>query len=326
MKARVLFAWLVAFAVVACSDPSKLNAQQGDQVHAFGGGGPGFTERADVLARLNCSPGERPEWDGSAWQCRTPNDYRSTHFEWNEEFLQNANMEAFICANSGTSAACNVLSSGGGGTGARPGILGLESGTATLGTSGRRTAGVLYPGSWTKTTYDSTWAPVTLSAGTDEYLVVDGTFASAANATQPAGCFFAYDRGNVLTGGINASNTHNLEAVAAQSSTRTRVILDGTSQDGAGGAGSITTCTATVGAVTLPNTGFHTYRVVQNDTSSCQFYVDGSLCTTLTTNIPAAATVLLAGTFVLKSAGTTNRIVYMDRHRLAVDMPAARSP
>lgn len=293
-------------------------------------GGNGCWSSKQPVAQSVCAAGERPEWDGSAWQCRISvgNDYRSTHVEWGEELLSSTNTETFACAGTGTGATCSTVTTGAGGTGARPGLLTLDVGTTTTGAMGRRTTSVVYPGDWATTTYDATWAPLTLSTAVEEYTVFSGIFGGINTSTQTVGCFLVYDRGNVMPGGINSGNTTNPTAVAANGGTRTRVLLNGTSQDGTtGGAGAIATCTATVGALTLPNTGWHTYKVVENGTSSCQFYFDGSLCTTLTTNIPAATTSnLFAGTFALKSAGTTSRIVYLDRHRLAVDMPAVRSP
>lgn len=290
---------------------------------------PGPTYLAGPQLPICTNPGESPQFDGTQWQCRlggvSPGDYRATHSEWAEEFIvAPSTNDAFTTLASGTGAGLAVTTLAGG-NGARPGIASLATGTTTTGDIERRTSATLYPGDWTSTTYEATWGVSSQSSGTDEFAVVSGFVAAGSTITQTGGCFLIYDRANGAAGGINASNTHNLEAFAINSSTRTRVLLNGTSQDGTtGGAGSITTCAATVSAVTLPNTNFLTTKVVATPTS-CQFYVGGSLCTTLTSNVPASGVALAAGTFMLKSVGTNSRTEYLDRHRLAVDLPSARS-
>jgi hypothetical protein len=257
------------------------------------------------------------------------NAYSGTHLEYSEEFLVAStpgSTDVWSNTTAGTGAAITVIGSGVGGAGGRPGLTGFATGTTTTGAAWRGTGATLYPGDWTDVSYDATLAPQTLSSGTDEYTTVVGFVASNNTNTETSGCFFAYDRGNVITGGVNSSNEQDMEAFAVNSSIRTRVMLDGTSQNGSGAAGSITTCSAPVSAVTLPNTNFHTYKIVETGTASCQFYVDGNLCTTLTTNIPASGVNLSAGTFALKSAGTNSRVIDFDRHTLAVDLPSARSP
>jgi hypothetical protein len=279
-----------------------------------------------VVQGQPCNAGEHLEWEGTNWQCRVVNDYRGTHFEANEEFISVATAsDWFTSTNSGTGAAVSVETSGWGGTSARLGLGTIATGTTTTGSASRRTAQTLYPGDWTKTEYDATWAPSALSNGTDTYLAVSGFYNADVSATQAAGCFVAYDEGNVLAGGLNGSNTNSPEFVSAASSTRTRVLLNGTSQDGTtGGAGSIATCSLTLAAGSAPDTNFHTFQIIETP-SSCQLLVDGSLCVTLTTNVPASGQALFAGTFDVKSAGTTSRIVIIDRHDLAINIPLARS-
>lgn len=293
-----------------------------DTVDVVATSGGFLTVGADSVGITPCTnPGERPEWDGTAWQCRVRNDYRGTHLEWSEEFLVNTpgNTDIFAQVLSGAGTQAVVATS------SRPGVIGYETGSTTTGRAARRTSDSVIPGAWTTTTYQFTGCVPVLSTSGEEYTVVIGTH-DTDTATATDGCYFLYDRGNVHTGGCNSGNAHNWQAVATNNSNRTVVLLDGTSQDGACGAGSITTVAATAAACSLPDTGFHTYEVIQSGTTSCVFKRDGTTVATLTTNIPDATRATRAKFGILKSNGGTTTLLYADRHRLAIDLSAARSP
>lgn len=263
-----------------------------------------------------CLAGERLESDGSAWQCRRLNDYRGKYLEFSNDFIHTADTEWDSTAVSGAGAAVGLISIAG-----RPGVLDMAMGTTATGRAGRRTSATI--GMWdATTTYPAILSVPTLSTSSERFSTWSGIWSTSTSADQTAGCYFLLDEGNVATGGCNTSNLSKLQAFAAQASTRTRVLLNGTSQDGACSAGAITTCDASVTAA-----GWLNLRTVWVPGVRCEFYVNDSLCTTLTTNVVAAGvSAMNAGVTSLKSVGTTSRSVYLDEHSLQMLASAARSP
>lgn len=271
------------------------------------------------------SPGERLEWDGDSWECRRLNDYRGGSLSWSNDFINSSPTEWDVSATAGTGAfAGNVLTVNTNIT--RPGLLWLQTSTTTTGRATRRTQyGYNNGGLITSAAYTSVWSVGHQSNSTERYAALTGFAASDSSINPTDGCYFLYDEGNVATDGCNSGNAHKLQAFAVSGSTRTRVLLDGTSQDGACGAGAITTCDTTVAAVSGNSTGWRTLKVVMNGTDSCEFYVNDQLCTTLTTNIPTATTATGAMTSIVKSAGTTDRALYLDTHSLELRLTEPRT-
>jgi hypothetical protein len=249
------------------------------------------------------------------------NGYYGTHYEQTEEFIGGIPVinDFFGSGTSGTGAGFAITST-------RPGILELETGTTSAGQAARYAgAGTTHMTGFTDAWYQATIGIPTLSTSSIGFSTVSGMWSTISLSTAN-GCFFAYDPQNAIANGVNTSNTQNWEAFAidANASTHQVVLLNGTSQNGAGGAGSITTCTLLQAAISGSSTGWSTLKVVDNGTSNCQFFVNGSLCTTLTA-VPATTAGLSAGTFNFANAGTTSSIAELDAHTFAYDIPV-RSP
>lgn len=318
-------AGLVAAAAIAVFTPRASVSQYvppTNNIPALTSGGGLVITGGKVGLTTACSTGERLEWDGSAWQCRRPNDYRSTELYYeNEYFGGGANQEAASVSGTGA-AATNVLTSG---TVSRPGVLWIQTGTSgSGGRAARRLGQALYNSTtYTSATLRAVLGPSALSTSGERWAGFVGYIGSESAVDQTNGCYFLYDEGNVATGGCNSGNTHKLEAFSVNSSTRTRVILDGTSQDGACSAGAITTCDATLAAVSGNSTGWVDLSVVMNGTTSCEFYVGTTLCATLTNNIPSTSTSTYPAVGTVKSVGTGDRYWLLDKltHRLVLASP-----
>lgn len=276
--------------------------------------------------RFDCSPGERPEWDGDSWECRRSvgNDYRGLCFEFiNECISAGVSSGEFTFATTGASAA---VGSGTGGAG-RPGMCHLSTGTTNTGMARIITgSSALALSTLASFEFEAVVGVADLSAGSEEYAHEYG-FRSATNTVdQTNGCFLVYDRGNVATGGCNTSNLAKWGAFCCDNGTCTRALLDGSSQDGACGAGAIATVDSPVTAATLPNTGIDHLRIYGTP-SAVNFEINGTLRATFTTNIPSTSDRTSgAGGGIFKSAGTTSRTSYLDVARLAFCIPAVRSP
>lgn len=279
----------------------------------------------DVGLITTCDAGQRLGWTGTAWACRRWNDYAGTYLEWSNEFITNNNTDMDTTVATGTGAAANT-----GALGAvssqRIGVLAMETGSTNTGQLARRTNTSLPFAAMSKSIQNAIWSVPTLSTSGEGYIVYSG-FADTTSAVDMVnGCYFVYDERNASAGGCNTSNLHKLEAFAASASNRTRVLLDGTSQDGACAAGAITTCDRTIAAQSGDTTGWQNLRVEMNGTSSCAFYVNDVLCATLTTNIPAATIQMWGGVVIRKTANSTTRMVYLDTSRMRVVQTGARSP
>lgn len=290
--------------------------------------------RANVVATsAPCSTGERPESDGNGgWQCRAAggNDYRSTHLEWNDEWLfsscggnQQQCGSIFTENVAGTSAA--IASAG---STSRPGILELRTGTTTTGSSAliTRSDGIDF-GSYTQLVFEFTGGAAVLSTGTDEYSFYAGFGDSGGAAVnQTDGCGFLYDRGNVATNGANSGNANKWECYCASNGLRSVYLMDGTTVSDE----SFTTVNQTIGAYAIPNTNIHDFKLVITVTAGvptrAEFYVDRVKSCNINTNLPSGASRRTAITLQLvKSAGTTQTGFDIDRTRVALDLAAGRA-
>lgn len=241
------------------------------------------------------------------------NTYAGTHLEWTEEFLAST----FTGGNEGPfqNSGLNTAQTAAAG---RPGTVSHTTSTSASQVSGMRTQGTLDldDGAWV---VSMAGMITTLSTSSEEFRVNLGFTQSYNVASQPNGCWLTYDRGNSTTSGVNSTNANKWELCTATSSVRSCVILDGTSQNGSGGAGSITT-------VNSPVTAGSWFRAtVSGATGSCSATIDGSLRATITTNVPTSAT-LMAGWSIAKTVGTTERLLDIDQGQLSVDLASARSP
>ncbi len=224
---------------------------------------------------------------------------------------------------SGTGAQCVAIAST-----QRPGILECSTGTTTTGTAG--ISGSLSSfdfGAYTDVHDRVVLGLPTLSNGTDEYKVFaglnDGNIGNVGTQNPMTdGCFWLYDRANGQSGNVNPSNLNNWEAWCCSNTTCTGVILDGSTH------GGISTCNAQVIAEVLPNTGINNLLVdVTALGTSAAFTFNGTLCATITTNIPTgSARVTGENVFLRKSAGTSARVFDLDATTLAYTLAAARSP
>lgn len=249
------------------------------------------------------------------------NNYAGKHLEWSEEWIW-ANASDAVQGSTLIISASGSCTNGAS-VSARPGIYSCST---TTGATNRASwwSSPVYEfdgGNWTSKTV--VMFP-TLSTSSEEYAFISGFGDTTTSATQSTGCWFVYDRGNTVAGGVNAGNANKWEAMCGNAGTRTRVLLDGTSQDGAGGAGAITTVDSAVAAGTWPSTNVYKLEVRMTGTSSAEFWINDTLRTTLTTNIPSTA--IRQGFGIYKSNGTTARTFEIDNSSVAVDLTAARSP
>jgi hypothetical protein len=262
-------------------------------------------------------------------QSRMPNTYGGVHYEWNEDFIGSvtANTTFFTCNNTGTGSSCGQTSTSA--AFSRPGWAEMATGTTTTGRAGIQTGFTIADftsGAWHEAT---SFGFPTLSTVTDAYAATIG-FTDAITINQVDGCWFQYDNQNVATapgtGNANSATTDKLECWCAANSTRTGYIMDGTTVSD----GSFTTVNTPVAALTYPSTNLMRGRIVMTG-AKAEFYIDSGSGFTkrceITSNIPnATARATGYNANIVKSAGTTSRILAVDQVHLAVDLNAVRSP
>jgi hypothetical protein len=259
------------------------------------------------------------------------NDYRGKHYEWSDEWFQSACAPTASCGSffattvTGSASGAGVFGSPGA---SRLGVISLNTGTLAVNAAALTTSQAVQFDANSSSVFEATIGVPTLSTSSEEFAVQAG-FSDSAIASNNAtdGCYFLYDRGNVATSGCNTGNANKWEAVCAQAGTRTIVLLDGTSQNGACAAGSITTVSSAVAASTLPDTNIYHLKIVVTSASSAVFSINGVTVATLTTNIPSTSTNMTSVIIgLLKSAGTTSRSLLLDYSRVAFDQTSARTP
>jgi hypothetical protein len=174
-----------------------------------------------------------------------------------------------------------------------PGAVVLQTGSTATGRNAL-TSGLnimqLGGGEVVLETYVYIAAASTLS---QRYQLVVGFLDTATAANQVDAVAFVYDEGGVSTG---STATANWQAVTASNSTRTW---------NAGASGSTAVATTT---------GYKLKIVINAAGTQADFYVDGNLRYTHTTNIPTASDRDTGfGYLLIKSVGTTNAVVYATR-------------
>lgn len=207
----------------------------------------------------------------------------------------------------------------------RPGIIALNIGTATAGgysTVISDVAGVDFAdGDW-----DYEWVgnwPTLSSSSTaiaTEYASLVGFFDAASTVNVTDGCYFAYDKGNFLTGGPNAGNVDALECWCASNGVRTKYLINATGNSDE----SFALGTGTVAAGT-----FYRLKVHIKNATRAEFYRNGTKVCDINTNLPtgtARRTGMGFGIFSNAATGTGARSIETDWTKWDTDKAAVRSP
>lgn len=137
-----------------------------------------------------------------------------------------------------------------------------------------------------------------LSDGTDTYTAYFGLGDNPNSGDMVNGCYFRY---------THSVNSGKIEAVCSNSSTRT----------------------ASDTGITPTSSSFRIFEIVVNQAaSSVAFYIDGSIVSTITTNIPSTYNFSTSVSNIMqkieKSAGTTDRRIYTDWYDLTITRSTAR--
>jgi hypothetical protein len=256
------------------------------------------------------------------------NTYDGTHLEGADEWLMLSGAPAtgspigsnYWFAATGTGAG---LQTGTQVTG-RPGINALHIGTATSGSvtyvlsSG--SAVDFSEGSWS---YDWAGDFPTLSSSSSSVAsmyVAEIGFLDTTTENQVDGCFFAYDKGNNITGSKNAGNVDALECWCAANSVRTGYLINATGNSDEAFA---------LGTGTIVAGTFYRLKIVMTGTTRAEFYRNGTKVCDINTNIPSGSTRGTGFGFEMipkASTGTGDRTMEVDYSKWAVDLTAKRSP
>jgi hypothetical protein len=188
----------------------------------------------------------------------------------------------------GTAAAVNTSSVGDNTTDKALGVITIETGTTTTGNAGidRSGLGVVFGYS----AWFMEWRVQlnTLSTAAQEYAFRVGFIDNFTGGDATDGVYFEYARGSSVNWRICTSNN------STQTKTNTSV------------------------AVAAGSTGAWVKLGIQINAAgtSVNYYINGVNVGNITTNIPTgAARQTLIGAMIAKSAGTTNRIAYLDYYR-----------
>ncbi len=189
--------------------------------------------------------------------------------------------------NSGTNAATATQDSDTANT-----VLGMvrsTTGTTATGRAAVSSASSIFRFGNGETYYETRLRINTISNGTERYQLVVGFLDTLTAANQVDAAAFLYDDGGVSTGST-ASN--NWQTLTASNSNRT----------------------FNTGLVNTPTTtGWVRLGILVNDAgNSVNFYINDSLVATHTQNIPTTGRNLGFGWLLIKSAGTTARVVDFD--------------
>lgn len=266
------------------------------------------------------------------------NGEQGKHLEWAEEFLWSDNISA--TTNQGPLSLSYAASGTGAGIGMdsaveiasgrddRVGIIAMKTGTATNGGYVALTSGKTVSTSNSKTlTFETTLKWDTLSSSSNsvasEYASLWGfTDTSAATPVGNVvnGCYFAYDKGNVLTAGPNSGNIDAVECWCANASTRTKYLINNSGN-------SDETFALGVGAIVAQT--WYRYKIVWSSTRAEFYRATGATYTKvcdINTNMPSA---VVGPTFThlpLASTGTGDRHMSIDQATFSVDLNAVKSP
>lgn len=197
---------------------------------------------------------------------------------YREDFLFGNGIGSFANASSGAGSAfagAGTLVSGN-----RWGVVAASTGTATTG-RGSGSSAIMELGASHLTFEAAVYIP-DLSTLTEEYIMDIGIHDQATvSAAMGQGFQFVYDR---------LTSTNWLAKTATGASTTT------------------TTTGTTVGEDT-----WYSFKIIQySDNSKVEFYINGTLVATNTTNVPAGGVNSRPAIRIVKSAGTTSRAVHCD--------------
>jgi hypothetical protein len=255
------------------------------------------------------------------------NTYDGTHLEWSDEwgmlassYVANApvgSTYSLVVAGTGTALSPVTTSVVSG----RAGVVQLESGTTATGRTRVMTSVSMInfaDGDWT---FAATVQVPDLSTASEEYVVVVGAQDVLTSFNESNGCYFLYDRSggatDPSTGDATGTPGDYWQIWCAGGGTRTGYILNTTSN----AEDSFSRVVSTVAA----NTWYRLEIVMDGDTKA-HFWIDGVEVGRITTNIPTGTSELTgAGIALQKSAGTTERVLYLDQTKLAVDLTTPRS-
>jgi hypothetical protein len=167
----------------------------------------------------------------------------------------------------------------------RVGVVSNSTGTTATGrcTMISNATGISLGGANKINVFDSGTTLSAISDGTNTYTALVGYFDSTGGSVQTDAAMFRY---------THTENGGNWSCV-----TRT---------------GGVETSTSAGIAPTFGTGVFQALRIVNNDSTNCQFYVDGTLVATNTTNIPLGAATMGAGSAIFKAVGTTAILIYTD--------------
>lgn len=252
---------------------------------------------ATGLSVYNTDSLRTAEYNGTTWKQTVYTDdidieRRKSRYEYFNDFViplsatgNSGNDLIFSGTGTGSAIAAQTLSAGN-----QYGLITVTTGTTTTGRASAQTSATSFRlgnGTWV---YETEVSIPTLSTVTERFSFITG-FWDATTANQTDAVAFVYDEGGVSTGSTAAAYW---QVVTASNSTRTWNT-------------SLTQITVTAGQ-------YYTLRIEINAAgTSAAFFIDGTLVSTQTTNIPTAAGREVGyGSQILKSAGTTARPFYTD--------------
>ena len=256
------------------------------------------------------------------------NGYGGKHLEGSDEWLMvDATFATGTTIGSGYSLVYTGTGAGlqqGTAVSGRPGVVGLHIGTATSGSnatiSSAANAVDFSEGSWSYA-WAGDWPTLSSSSASiaSEYVTLIGFFDTTTENVVD-GCYFAYDKGNVMTGGVNPSNVDALECWCASNSVRTGYLINGTGNSDE----SFPLGTGTIAAAT-----YYRLKIVMTGTTRAEFYRNDTKVCDINTNIPSGSTRGTGFGFEMipkASSGTGDRTLETDQTTWAVDLTSARSP
>ena len=261
------------------------------------------------------------------------NLYGGTYFEYSDEFLYTPPSQNILVGdlnlnvlNSGTGTGFNAesVTDVAGGRADRFGELGLKTGTATAGGYSALTAERGYSlATGQNFTLEASVKWDTLSSSSNsvasEYVSIWGLTDNATStpvANIVNGCYFAYDKGNVLTGNKNAGNVDAIECWCAAASTRTGYLINNTGNSDESFA---------LGVGTIAAQTYHRYSIVTTAHTRAEFYRDGTKVCDINTNLPSTPLGVTFGMFPQAATGTGDRHFILDQATLK-GTTAVRSP
>ena len=174
------------------------------------------------------------------------------------------------------------------------GVLAFGTGSSTAGGSGLTNVTYKFPfGNGFTCSLEYRAAISALSDGTDTYEIRVG-FMDATGTAPANGAYFRYK---------HSVNSGKWQAVTVSASTET----------------------AEDTGITAEISVFHLFKVIGNAAGTqIDFYVDGVKTNDITTNIPTSGTAVGQVAVIEKTAGSTNRILYLDYYEFITERTTAR--